>query len=187
VVLDDRTRLSAEVVVMATGTTPNVEWLRRTGLTTSAGLRCGPTLHALGSDRVVGAGDVVRAPHPLLDGASLRVQHWASTLDQADLAAANLLAGTERARPLTALPTWATTIHGARIRAVGFPQVADRGRVAWGSIAAGEALVALGRGRQLVAVVSLNAHDRLVDLTDRLRPGAVFDDARGEREDVRTR
>jgi NADPH-dependent 2,4-dienoyl-CoA reductase/sulfur reductase-like enzyme len=187
VVLDDRTRLPAEVVVMATGTTPNVEWLRRTGLTTSAGLRCGPTLHALGSDRVVGAGDVVRAPHPLLDGASLRVEHWASTLDQADLAAANLLAGTERARPLTALPTWATTIHGARIRAVGFPQVADRGRVAWGSIAAGEALVALGRGRQLVAVVSLNAHDRLVDLTDRLRPGAVFDDARGEREDVRTR
>jgi len=187
VVLDDDTRLPADVVVMATGTIPNVEWLRGSGLATSAGLRCGSTLHALGCDRVVGAGDVVRAPHPLLDGASLRVEHWASTLDQADLAAANLLAGVDAARSLAALPTWATTIHGARIRAVGFPQVADRARTVWGSVEAGEALVALGSGRQLVAVVSLNAHDRLADLADRLRPGALLEDAWADREDVRTR
>jgi 3-phenylpropionate/trans-cinnamate dioxygenase ferredoxin reductase subunit len=187
VVLDDDTRLPADVVVMATGTTPNIEWLRGSGLPTSAGLHCRSTLHVLGCDRVVGAGDVVRAPHCLLDGASLRVQHWASTLDQADLAAANLLAGVDGARPLTALPTWGTTIHGARIRAVGFPQVADRARVVWGSVVAGQALVALGRRERMVAVLSLNAQDRLAGLADRLRPGALLDDVRVDREDVGTR
>jgi NADPH-dependent 2,4-dienoyl-CoA reductase/sulfur reductase-like enzyme len=179
VVLDDGLRLPADVVVMATGTAPNVEWLRGSGLSVSAGLACRPTLHAVGDDRVVGAGDVVTVPHALLDGESLRVEHWASTRDQAALAAANLLAGPGSGRPLTQLPTFGTTIHGARIRSVGFPQVADRSRVVWGSVGSGQALVALGRGSRLVAVVSLNAHERLGQLTDRLRPGALLDDLDG--------
>ena len=70
VLLEDGTRLPADVVVMATGTTPNVEWMAGSGLSTVGGLSCGPTLHAFGSDVVVGAGDVVRVPHPLLDGQS---------------------------------------------------------------------------------------------------------------------
>jgi len=180
VTLDDGSRLPADVVLMATGTTPNVEWLRGSGLAVAGGLRCGPTLHALGTDRVVGAGDVVRAPQPLLDDEPLRVEHWASTLDQADLAAANLLSGADGARPLGALPTFGTTIHGARIRSVGFPQVADRSCVVWGSVESGEALLALGWRDRLVAVVSLNAHGRLPRLAAQLRPGASLDDVRGE-------
>jgi 3-phenylpropionate/trans-cinnamate dioxygenase ferredoxin reductase subunit len=185
VALAGGTRLPADVVVMATGTTPNVEWLSGSGLSSSGGLACGPTLHAVGSDRIVGAGDVVRAPHPLLDGESLRVEHWASTLDQADLAAANLLTGPETASPLSALPTFGTTIHGARIRSVGYPQVADRSRPVWGSVGSGEALVALGRRDRLVAVVSLNAHSRLPLLTDRLLGATPFDDVRLAATDVR--
>lgn len=183
VVLDDGIRLPADVVVMATGTAPNVEWLHGSGLSISAGLGCRPTLHAVGDDGVVGAGDVVNVPHPLLDGESLRVEHWASTLDQAALAAANLVAGPDAGRPLTALPTFGTTIHQARIRSVGFPQVADRSRVVWGSVESGQALVALGRGIRLVAVVSLNAHERLGQLTDGLRPGSMFDNPGPEEEE----
>ncbi len=169
VFLEDGGRLSAHVVIMATGTTPNVEWLRGSGLAISGGLHCGPTLHAKGSDRVVGAGDVIRAPQPLLDGEVLRVEHWASTRDHANLAAANLLTGREAARTLRTLPTFGTTIHGARIRVVGFPQVADRGRVVWGSVEDESALVALSRGTKLVAVVSLNAHEHLDGVVDQLR------------------
>lgn len=178
VVLEDGSRLPADVVMMATGTTPNVEWLEGSGLPVSGGLECGPTLHARGSDCVVGVGDVVRAPQALLGGESPRVEHWASTVDHADLAAANLLAGPGQARPLSALPTFGTTIHGARIRAVGFPQVADHSRVVWGSMETGSALVALGRGNQLVAVVSLDAHERLASLASQLRPGSSLDDLR---------
>jgi NADPH-dependent 2,4-dienoyl-CoA reductase/sulfur reductase-like enzyme len=176
VVLDDGRRLPADVVMMATGTTPNIEWLQGSGLDVAGGLGCGPTLHALGSDRVVGAGDVVRAPQELLGGESPRVEHWASTLDHADLAAANLLAGPGEARALTDLPTFGTTIHGARIRAVGFPQFADRSLVVWGSMETGRALVALGRGDQLVALVSLDSHERLAPLVGHLRPGRSLDD-----------
>jgi len=181
VVLEDGSRLAADVVMMSTGTTPNVEWLQGSGLTVAGALHCGPSLHAVGTDRVVGAGDVVSAPQPLLGGESRRVEHWASTRDHADLAAANLLAGPEAARPLNALPTFGTTIHGARIRAVGFPQVADCSRVVWGSIETGQALVALGRGSQLVAVVSLDAHERLTPLVSQLRPGKSPDDLPGLR------
>lgn len=184
VLLEDGTRLDAGVVVMATGTSPNVEWLAGSGLATAAGLRCSPTLHAGGSGRVVGAGDVVSLPHPLLSGERCRLEHWASTLDQAALAAANLLAGPEASTPLTAAPTWATTIHRARIRSVGYPQAADRARIVWGAVEDGESLVALGRGDQLVAVVSLNAHDRLAGLEARLRPGARLDDLARDGETV---
>lgn len=180
VVLEGGSRLPADVVMMSTGTRPNVEWLQGSGLTVSGGLACAPTLHAQGSDRVVGAGDVVRAPRALLAGESPRVEHWASTVDHANLAAANLLAGPGEARPLTSLPTFGTTIHGARIRAVGFPQVADRSRVVWGSLETGTALVALGRGSQLVAVVSLDAHEHLSALESQLRPGTSLDDLRTE-------
>ena len=176
VILEDGRRLPADVVVMATGTTPNVEWLQGSGLDVSGGLGCGPTLHARGSDRVVGAGDVVRAPQELLGGESFRVEHWASTLDHADLAAANLLVGPEDARTLTDLPTFGTTIHGARIRAVGFPQFADRSLVVWGAMESGKALVALGRGDQVVALVSLDTHERLAPLVSQLRPGNSIDD-----------
>ena len=176
VVLEDGSRLSADVVMMATGTAPNVEWLKGSGLPISGGLECGPTLHASGSDCVVGAGDVVRAPQALLGGESPRVEHWASTLAHADLAAANLLAGPGEARPLISLPTFGTTIHGARIRSVGFPQVADGSRVVWGSVETGSALVALGRGSQVVAAVSLDAHERLPSVVSQLRPGVSLDD-----------
>jgi NADPH-dependent 2,4-dienoyl-CoA reductase/sulfur reductase-like enzyme len=157
VVLDDGSTLAADVVVMATGTRPNVGWLRGTGIDVVGGLDCRPTLHAVGSDRVVGAGDAVRVPHPLLGGEAVRVEHWASTRHQAALAAENLLAGPDAGRPLTALPEFGTTIHGARIRGVGFPQLADHGRVVWGSLETGAAVVALERGGTAVAAISVNA------------------------------
>ncbi len=184
VVLDDGSRLPADVVMMATGTTPNVEWLEGSGLHVAGGLECGPTLHARGSDCVVGAGDVVRAPQALLDGESPRVEHWASTLAHAEVAAASLLAGPGEARPLTALPTFGTTIHGARIRAVGFPQAADRSRVVWGAVEAGKALVALARGSQVVAVVSLGAHEHLPALVGQLVPGRSLHDVVGPADPV---
>lgn len=178
VLLEDGTRLPADVVMMATGTRPNVEWLEGSGLPISGGLECGPTLHARGSDCVVGAGDVVRAPQALLGGESTRVEHWASTIAHADLAAANLLSGPAEGRPLTTLPTFATTIHGARVRAVGFPQVADSSRVVWGSMEAGRALVGLGRGGKLVAVVSLGAHELLPSMVSQICPGRSLEDLR---------
>jgi NADPH-dependent 2,4-dienoyl-CoA reductase/sulfur reductase-like enzyme len=177
VLLDDGSRLPADVVVMATGTEPNVEWLQGSGLETDGGLRCGPTLFALGSDRVVGAGDVVRTPHPFAPDEYVRVEHWASTRQQAARAVENLLAGPDRARPLTVMPEFGTRIHGARVRGIGFPQLADRGSVLWGSLRSGSAVVALARGTTSVALVSVNADRVLRALAGRLWPGHGVDRA----------
>lgn len=162
-------RLDADVVVLATGTRPNIEWLRGTPLTVSNGLGCRATLHSCGSDIVVGVGDVVHAPHPALDGESVRVEHWAATRHQAKIAAANLLVGPSLGRPQSELPVFGTSIHGARIRAVGFPSKADTTEVVWGSISDGEAIVAMRRRGRLVAAAAVNATDRLTLLDDEWR------------------
>jgi NADPH-dependent 2,4-dienoyl-CoA reductase/sulfur reductase-like enzyme len=173
VVLDDGSRLPADVVVMATGTEANVGWLQGSGLATSGGLHCRATLFAMHSDRVVGAGDVVRAPHPLIGGEAVRVEHWASTRHQAALAVENLLVGPDQARPLSALPEFGTSIHGARIRGVGFAQLADRSGVVWGSLRQGSAVVALARCGRTVALVSVNADRVLAQLACQLWPDYV--------------
>jgi NADPH-dependent 2,4-dienoyl-CoA reductase/sulfur reductase-like enzyme len=170
--LEDGRRLPADVVVMATGTEPNVGWLAGSGLATTGGLRCGPTLFAENSDRVVGAGDVVRFPHPLA-GESVRLEHWASTRQQAARAVENLLLGPERAQPLTTLPEFGTRIHGARIRSVGFPQVADGAVVVWGSFRDSSVVVALTAGSRSVALVSVNADPVLYRLARQQWPDYV--------------
>lgn len=156
VVLQDGRWLPAHLVVIAVGTVPNVEWLRGSGLDLSNGLLCGPTLHAVGAGMVVGAGDVVRCPHPVLGNRSVRLEHWASTRDQAALAAANLLAGPDLAVRLDALPQFGTVMHGIHVRVVGFPDVADEDEVVRGSLESGSAVVRLSRGGQVVAAVSVN-------------------------------
>lgn len=167
--LDTGRRLDADLVVLATGTQPNIEWLLDSGLAADKGMNCRATLHASGSDVVVGVGDVVNAPHPALGGESVRVEHWASTRHQARLAAANLLIGPYDARPQSELPEFGTTIHGARIRAVGFPSKGDTSDVVWGSIQDGEAVVAVRRRDRLVAAVAINAQDRLSLLDEQWR------------------
>lgn len=168
VVLDDCGRIPADVVVMATGTRPNIDWLRGSGLSVAGGLNCGPTLHALGVDGVVAAGDVARLPHAFLDGQRVRVEHWASTRDQAALAAANLLAGPSGAEALTALPEFGTAIDGVHVRCLGFPHAADSSRVVHGSLGAGDAVVLLERGGRPVAAVTLNATEGLLRWRDGL-------------------
>lgn len=166
-------RLAADLVVVATGTRPNVEWLHGSGLEVGRdGLRCRATLHAQGSDVVVGVGDVVKAPHPALEGESVRVEHWASTRHQASIAAANLLAGPARGSAQSQLPTFGTTLHGAAIRAVGFPDKAEDSQVVWGSLQDGEAVVAMRRHGRLIAAVAVNAADKLDLLADRW-PGQI--------------
>jgi NADPH-dependent 2,4-dienoyl-CoA reductase/sulfur reductase-like enzyme len=175
VILHTGQRLDADVVVLATGTQPNIEWLQGSGLAVdSDGLSCGATLHANGSEVVVGVGDVVHAPHPALDGESVRVEHWASTRHQARVAATNLLVGPSDGSAQSELPVFGTTIHGAAIRAVGFPSKADTSEVVWGSVQDGEAIVAMHRRGRLIAAVAVNAGDKLALLADWWNPpGAV--------------
>lgn len=114
VTLTDGTTLDADLVVESVGSLPNTEWLDGNGLDLADGVACDgrlrvlagggpPALAARGDltatgdtgalaarDDVVAAGDVARYPHPLLFGASRRIEHWTVATDTAKYAAARL-------------------------------------------------------------------------------------------------
>jgi 3-phenylpropionate/trans-cinnamate dioxygenase ferredoxin reductase component len=112
--LADGTTLDADLVVESVGSLPNVEWLAGNGLDLADGVACDGRLRVLAGpspaapaarddvaaiggapalsarDDVVSAGDVARYPHPLLFGASRRIEHWTVATDTAKYAAARL-------------------------------------------------------------------------------------------------
>jgi 3-phenylpropionate/trans-cinnamate dioxygenase ferredoxin reductase subunit len=92
--LTDGTTLDADLVVESVGSLPNTEWLGGNGLDLADGVACDERLRVLAGgaarDDVVAAGDVARYPHPLLFGASRRIEHWTVATDTAKYAAARL-------------------------------------------------------------------------------------------------
>jgi 3-phenylpropionate/trans-cinnamate dioxygenase ferredoxin reductase subunit len=98
VTLTDGTTLDGDLVVESVGSLPNVEWLAGNGLDLADGVACDGRLRVLAGDGaapaarddVVAAGDVSRYPHPLLFGASRRIEHWTVATDTAKYAAARL-------------------------------------------------------------------------------------------------
>jgi len=98
VTLTDGTTLDGDLIVESVGSLPNVEWLAGNGLDLADGVACDGRLRVLAGDMgvvaarddVVAAGDVARYPHPLLFGASRRIEHWTVATDTAKYAAAHL-------------------------------------------------------------------------------------------------
>ena len=127
-VLDDGSRLPADVVVEAVGSIANTGWLEGQGLDLSNGVLCDLDLHPLRSGvavpHVVAVGDVVRFPVPM-SGALHRIEHWTMPTDMAGHAARSLLAGIEGASPRRAavlpVPTFWSEQYGVRIQSFGLP------------------------------------------------------------------
>jgi 3-phenylpropionate/trans-cinnamate dioxygenase ferredoxin reductase component len=98
VTLTDGTSLDADLVVESVGSLANTEWLDGNGLDLTDGVACDARLRVLAGtssspiarDDVVAAGDVARYPHPLLFGASRRIEHWTVATDTGKYAAAGL-------------------------------------------------------------------------------------------------
>ncbi|MER5441542.1 FAD-dependent oxidoreductase [Streptomyces sp. NPDC002790] len=98
VLLDDGTRLTAGTVLVAIGSTPDVDWLTTTGLDLSDGVRCDAVGRA--APGVHACGDVAAWYHPQR-GRHLRLEHRMHAGDQARVVAADLL---EEQRELEWLP-----------------------------------------------------------------------------------
>jgi NADPH-dependent 2,4-dienoyl-CoA reductase/sulfur reductase-like enzyme len=158
--LDNGDEIPSDVVLVALGVVADTEWLEGSGLTCNPGLVCEPTLYASGSDSAVGAGDVTRWRHPLSGNVAVRAECWATAMDQAELAAKNLLRGVANATPFLAVPTFGSRIHGFAVRSVGFPQLATESEVLAGSVDDRAYVVGFRRHGALVGAVALSATDQ---------------------------
>ncbi|MEU4235134.1 FAD-dependent oxidoreductase [Nonomuraea sp. NPDC026600] len=160
--LSDGRTLPADLVIAGMGVIPNTGWLESSGLTLSDGVVCDETLFA--APNMVAAGDVARWPHTLFGGELVRVEHWANASDQGALAALNLLAGPENAKPYADLPSFATHMHGARIQTAGLPHLADASHIVTGSPGEDRFAIAFARNGVLVGAVAVNAPKDLIRL-----------------------
>ncbi|MFC4950190.1 NAD(P)/FAD-dependent oxidoreductase [Pseudonocardia sp. GCM10023141] len=110
--------VDGDVIVVGIGSAPNVEWLSGSGVTVDNGVVCDATLRADGVDDVWAAGDVVNWPHPRLDGARTRVEHWTHAAMSGMAAGRNMIAD-GAARDFDVLPEFWSDQYDLNIRGFG--------------------------------------------------------------------
>jgi 3-phenylpropionate/trans-cinnamate dioxygenase ferredoxin reductase subunit len=160
--LSDGSTVEAEVAVVALGAIRNTEWLRDSGLAVGsfgvgcdAGCRCFD-INAIIGDDVFVAGDVARFPHPLYYYQFLSLEHWGNAVEQARVAAHNMLCAPSERRPHVAVPAFWSSQFGVNIKSVGVPPAADSIVITQGSLEANRFVAAYGKGQQVVAAVGFN-------------------------------
>ena len=140
--------LDADVIVVALGAVPNIEWLEGSGLTLDRGVVCDATLQA--APHVFAAGDVAVWPHPMADGELIRIEHWTNAAEQGTHVGRNLF----EPKPYAAVPYFWSDQYDVKIQAVGLPHRAQRFEILEDE---GNRLVAAGlRDDRVVAAVTFN-------------------------------
>jgi NADPH-dependent 2,4-dienoyl-CoA reductase/sulfur reductase-like enzyme len=154
VVLDDGTRLEADVLLETVGSVPNTGWLDgndldlRDGVLTDAYLRVG------GHPGVVAVGDVARFANPLFfDAPPSRIEHWQTAVDTAVFATATLmhdLGLTDEEPPPVSIMPWFWSDQGeVRLTSYGMLGLADATEVVEGELG-GDCAVAYRRQGETV-------------------------------------
>ncbi|MFF8400584.1 NAD(P)/FAD-dependent oxidoreductase [Streptomyces sp. NPDC014846] len=161
---DDGSTVDADVAVVALGGIRNTEWLRDSGLAAGVwGIACDTgcralTLDGLITDDIFAAGDVARCPNPVYEYRLISLEHWANAVEQAEVAAHNMVSGQADRWPHLTLPVFWSIQFGVNIKSVGVPTFADEVAVTQGSVADRRFVAAYGyRGRVTAAVSFDNA------------------------------
>jgi NADPH-dependent 2,4-dienoyl-CoA reductase/sulfur reductase-like enzyme len=181
VVLKDGTRIHSDLVIVALGAVRNVEWLEGSGLLTSArGLRCDAFCRALRDDKspapgVFAAGDVAHWPLIAYDGHLVAVEHWGNAVEQARMAAHNMLAGDITAMRIHQhLPDFWSSQFGLNIKCVGLADGAEEMAIAQGSVEERRFLAVFGRKGRTIAALSINSARWLPAYRALIEEGAPF-------------
>lgn len=154
VVLEDGTKLRAELVVLGVGVRPAVGLAEAAGLSIDRGVVVDQYLRT-SDPSIYAAGDIARWTD-VRHGDSRRVEHWAVAERQGQVAALNMLG---REQPFDAVPFFWSAHYDATISYVGHAEEWDRIDVA-GSVEAHDCAVAFRRGEKTLAVATLG-RDRL--------------------------
>lgn len=171
--LSDGSTVDADVAVVALGAVRNTEWLRGSGLAASEfGLACDAGCRAFADNFMVtddffAAGDVARYPHPLYRHQFLALEHWSNAVEQATVAAHNMICPPSRRRPHLAIPAFWSSQFGVNIKSVGVPSAADEAVITQGSLAEGRFVAVYGKEGRVVAAVAFN-QGRSMEFYERL-------------------
>jgi phthalate 3,4-dioxygenase ferredoxin reductase component len=176
--LTDGSLLHAVTVVVAIGALPNDGWLAHSGLWLRDGVLCDEYSRALGAPRVFAVGDVARWFHPDR-GRSVRVEHWTNAVEQAAIAAHNIVHPDDLRSYCPVEYVWSDQ-YDWKIQLVGEPHRGTRhdivGELA-GENARAAVLYADGTG-QLCGAVAVNWPKALVQCRRQLNSRGTFDDTR---------
>ena len=178
--LADGGSVEADLVVVALGSLPNVDWLRDAGLAVGPrGLACDPGCRAfdafgIATDDVYAAGDVARFPHPLFNFEFMTLEHWGNAVAMAEVAAHNMLHPRGARRPHVGIPAFWSSQFDVSVKSVGVPPAADQVMVVQGSIESGSFLATYGRKGRLVAAVAFDQGKWLPNYERAIAEGAAF-------------
>jgi len=160
--LSDGSTIDTEVAVVALGAIRNTEWLRDSGLAAGTfGVGCDAgcrafDINGIVTDDVFVAGDVARFPHPLYNYQFLALEHWGNAVEQANVAAHNMVCVPADRRPHVAVPVFWSSQFGVNIKSVGVPSAAEEVVITQGELAEASFFAAYGKEGQLVAAVTFN-------------------------------
>lgn len=125
---DDGSGIGCDVVVVAAGVVPAVEWLDGSGLPGQGdGLAVDSSQRVVGTPRVYAAGDLASLPGP--EGSRMRVEHWGAAVQQGRTAGAAVLTdlGLGDTAPandpvqLVPVPAYSSYVHGIKLTILGWP------------------------------------------------------------------
>lgn len=175
VLLDDGSRVAADLVVVGIGVRPATGWLEGSGVELHPGDRgilCGPTL-ATSVPGVWAAGDVAHFPNAAFDGDLMRLEHWTNAAEQGALAGRNAVTSGAPVA-LATIPYFWSDWYGHRLQFVGTP-CADEVLLV-GPRGPG-AMALYRRGDQLVGALSLDRPRDIMKFRRRLLEPGGWDDA----------
>ncbi|MGW0353885.1 NAD(P)/FAD-dependent oxidoreductase [Nocardia nova] len=160
--LDDDTVVDADAVLIAVGARPNIELAADAGLAVEGGVLVDESLASSDPD-IVAVGDIADQQHPVL-GQRVRVEHWATALNQPAVAALTML---DRPATYDRLPYFFTDQYDLGMEYTGFVAPGATTSVVVRGDTASREFVAfwLDQGNRVLAGMNVNVWD----VTDRIK------------------
>jgi NADPH-dependent 2,4-dienoyl-CoA reductase/sulfur reductase-like enzyme len=168
--LDDGSRVPADVVVVGIGVRPATDWLAGHGVDVRRGIPADAT-GATAFPDVWAVGDVAAWPAPG-DGTPRPVEHWTNAVEQAGLVSGNLLRAPAERRAQEPLPYVWTDHYGIRVQQLGEFRPGDDTTLVHGSVAALEFVLACCREGRVTGTLSMGLPTAFPKLKAAVRAGA---------------